>query len=157
MGGHISGAHYNPAGSLACMIRGAISVKETCLYMLSQILGGLVGAAISGYLATKSITVAPGEGITIVQALLVEALFTFALASMVLNVATSKDHQNNSFYGLAIGFTVLVAAFAGGPISGGRTWPQYSLRFSWHNLDIPCWSFYRWNPSSCCLPDYKSA
>jgi aquaporin Z len=52
-------------------------------------------------------------------ALLVEMLYTFALALVVLNVATAKKTEGNSFYGLAIGFTIVVAAFAGGPISGG--------------------------------------
>jgi aquaporin Z len=52
------------------------------------------------------------------KALVVEFLFSFALCYVVLNVATSKDHADNSFYGLAIGFTVLVGAVAAGSISG---------------------------------------
>jgi aquaporin Z len=50
---------------------------------------------------------------------LAEFLFTFALAYVVLNVATAKANAGNSFYGLAIGFTVMVGAFTVGPISGG--------------------------------------
>jgi aquaporin Z len=46
-------------------------------------------------------------------------LFTFALCLVVLNTATAKGTSGNSFYGLAIGFTVVVGAFAGGGVSGG--------------------------------------
>ncbi len=127
MGGHISGAHYNPAVSLACLLRGVISGKDASIYMVSQILGAVAAAVVSGFLAGKNITVAPGDTATVVQALVVELLFTFALASVVLNVATSKDHENNSFYGFAIGFTVLAAAYAGGPISGGAFNPAVAI------------------------------
>jgi aquaporin Z len=49
----------------------------------------------------------------------VEILYTFALALVVLNVATARKTEGNSYYGLAIGFTITAAAFAGGGISGG--------------------------------------
>jgi aquaporin Z len=57
----------------------------------------------------------------------VELLITFALAYVVLNVATSRDHPNNGFYGLAIGFTVAAGAFAVGSISGGVFNPAVAL------------------------------
>jgi aquaporin Z len=60
-------------------------------------------------------------------ALLAEALFTFALAYVVLNAATSGDHEGNSFYGLAIGFTVAAGAFAVGGISGGAFNPAVAV------------------------------
>ena len=69
--------------------------------------------------ARQDVAVAPGDGVSVTSALLVEALFTFALALTVLNVACSDKTKGNSYYGLAIGFTIVVAAFAGGPISGG--------------------------------------
>jgi aquaporin Z len=131
MGGHISGGHYNPAVSLAAFVRGALPAKDLGPYVIAQILGGLLGAALSGYLAGKTIPVAPGAGVDIVRALVVEAVFTFALASVVLNTATSKDHPTNSFYGLAIGFTVVAAAFAGGGISGGAFNPAVGIA---HNV-----------------------
>jgi len=62
---------------------------------------------------------APAASASTLGALLVEILFTFALALVVLNVAASAKTQGNSFYGLAIGFAIVVGAFAGGPISGG--------------------------------------
>ena len=58
---------------------------------------------------------------------LVEILFTFALCLVVLNCATSSGTSNNSFYGLAIGFTVVVGAFAGGAISGGAFNPAVGI------------------------------
>jgi aquaporin Z len=54
-----------------------------------------------------------------VAVLLVEVLYTFALALVVLHVATAPATAGNSYFGLAIGFTIVVGAFAGGPISGG--------------------------------------
>jgi aquaporin Z len=59
--------------------------------------------------------------------LLVEFLYTFALALVVLNSAASAKTHGNSFYGLAIGFTIVVAAFAGGPVSGGAFNPAVGI------------------------------
>lgn len=119
MGGHISGAHYNPAVTLAVLVRGRIKMNEAIMYMVIQILGAIV-AAVGYYLVYgKTAAPAPAPGFNIIKPLLIEVIFTFALASVVLNSATSKNTAGNSFYGLAIGFTVLAAAFAGGPISGG--------------------------------------
>jgi aquaporin Z len=62
---------------------------------------------------------APPPAYVLAQLVFAEFIFTFALAYVVLNVATAKATAGNSFYGLAIGFTVMVGAFAVGPISGG--------------------------------------
>ena len=72
---------------------------------------------------------APGEGYTLMSVgpWLIEILFTFALCLVVLNCATSSGTSNNSFYGLAIGFTVVVGAFAGGAISGGAFNPAVGI------------------------------
>ena len=69
----------------------------------------------------------PDTSINIMKPLFIEVAFTFALASVVLNVATHSKTANNSFYGLAIGFTVLAAAFAGGSISGGAFNPAVGI------------------------------
>jgi aquaporin Z len=69
----------------------------------------------------------PGPTAGIGAALLIEFLFTFALALVILNVATSPATAGNSYYGLAIGFTVTAAAFAGGGISGGAFNPAVSM------------------------------
>ena len=70
---------------------------------------------------------APGEGVNVVQALLAEALYTFALCLVILNVATADKTAGNSFYGLAIGFTIVVATFSAGPISGGAFNPAVGV------------------------------
>ena len=69
----------------------------------------------------------PADGVTITAALVVELLFTFALALVVLNAAASAKTKGNSYYGLAIGFTIVVAAFAGGPMSGGAFNPALAI------------------------------
>jgi aquaporin Z len=119
MGGHVSGAHYNPAISIACAMRKKLPWSEVPPYIAAQ-LAGAVGAALTvrGILG-QTFTIAPAEGIGAITAIAVEALYTFALALVVLNVATIQKTKGNSFYGLAIGFTIVVAAYAGGPLSGG--------------------------------------
>ena len=123
MGGHISGAHYNPAVTVGLIIRKAISPAEAGGYIAAQILGGVAAGFITSMLVGSAITVAPGEGVSMVQCGLAELLFTFMLVSVVLNVATSSDHDGNSFYGLAIGITVTAAAYSIGGISGAALNP----------------------------------
>lgn len=125
MGGHISGAHYNPAVTLAVWMRGALPAKEVAPYMVAQVLGAIAASlAVNGILGE---TFAPAPSIAAGPAIAVEILFTFALALVVLQVATSKATENNSYYGLAIGFTVVVAAFAGGGLSGGAFNPAVGI------------------------------
>jgi aquaporin Z len=119
MGGHISGAHYNPAVTLAVLIRGKIKANEALLYMLAQVIGAIAAAIMYYLIYGKTSAPAPAPGFNILKPLAIETIFTFALAIVVLNVSTAKDTAGNSFYGLAIGFTILAAAVAGGPISGG--------------------------------------
>jgi aquaporin Z len=70
----------------------------------------------------------------LVPALLAEFIFTFALVYVVLNVATAKGTEGNSFYGLAIGFTVLAGAYAVGSISGGAFNPAVAIGGSFMNI-----------------------
>ena len=129
-GGHISGAHYNPAVSLAVFIRRKISGGEMIQYWIVQLIGGFLGAVMS-YVITgnnvAAITHMPGDGVSSMNALLAEVLGTFALAYVVLNVATTKTNEGNSFYGLAIGFTVFAMAVGLGHISGGAFNPAVGL------------------------------
>jgi aquaporin Z len=116
-GGHISGAHYNPAVSMAVFVRGKMSAAEMIIYWVVQIAAGAAAALLaSSVMGINATTPLP---IDLTKVILVEFLFTFALAFVVLNVATAKANENNSFYGLAIGFTVLAGAYAVGGISGG--------------------------------------
>ncbi|OBB66491.1 aquaporin [Mycobacterium sp. 852014-50255_SCH5639931] len=119
-GGHISGGHYNPAVTMAALVRSRIGVHDAIGYWIVQLTAGLLAAVVVGATisASPARAFAP-RGDAMTSALIVESLFTFALAYVVLNVATSKDHADNSFYGLAIGFTVVVGAVSVGGISGG--------------------------------------
>ena len=125
-GGHISGAHYNPAVSVAAMMAGALPKSQLVPYMLSQITGATLAALLVFIITGQTFAPAPG-GVSTLAALMVEVLYTFALAYVVLNVACSKKTQGNSYYGLAIGMTVSAAAFAGGGISGGAFNPAVGI------------------------------
>lgn len=136
-GGHISGGHYNPAVSTAVLIRGKITSNEWFAYVVTQLLGavaaGLMARAVSGH-GTAGPLASTGK------MLIVEFLFTFALAYVVLNVATASGTEGNSFYGLAIGLTVAAGAFAVGGVSGGAFNPAVGLGAS--VLGIFKWSHY---------------
>ena len=127
MGGHVSGGHYNPAVSLAAGFSGKLGKREVLPYWLSQLAGAVVAAlAVQGILG-RTFAPAPGPDASAFATLLVELLFTFALCLVVLNTATHPKTKGNSYYGLAIGFTVLVGAIAGGPISGGAFNPAVGV------------------------------
>lgn len=124
-GGHISGGHFNPAVTLAVWLRGRAPAKDVLPYWIAQLLAGVVAALIVNASAGK--TVLPVAEHDLVLSLVVEFLFTFALAWAVLNTATAKGTANNSFYGLAIGFTVFSGAIAVGSISGAAFNPAVGL------------------------------
>jgi len=127
MGGHVSGGHYNPAVSLAVLLRGKLESRDFVPYVAMQILGGIAGAAVVYLVMGRPFAPAPAEGATALAALLVEVLYTGALCLVVLHSATAPQTTGNSFYGLAIGFTVVAAAFAGGPVSGGAFNPAVGI------------------------------
>jgi aquaporin Z len=138
-GGHISGGHYNPAVSTAVLIRGKIAAADWRAYVVTQFLAAIVAALIARVVSGGGHAGAtPGVG----KMLIVEFLFTFALAYVVLNVATASGTEGNSFYGLAIGFTVAAGAFAVGGISGGAFNPAVALGasvlgiFKWSHIWI---------------------
>jgi aquaporin Z len=113
--------------TLAVTLRGRLPAAQAVPYMLAQLAGAIVAALIARAITGKTFAPAPAAAASMAGAWLVEVLFTFALALVVLNAATSAKTQGNSFYGLAIGFTVVVAAFAGGPISGGAFNPAVGV------------------------------
>ena len=124
-GGHISGGHYNPAVTLAVWLRGKCATAEVPGYMAAQVAGGVLAAVAALYLKGNP-EATPGD-LKIVPSLLAEFLGTFALCWVVLNTATAKATGGNSNYGLAIGFTVMVMAFAVGGISGGAFNPAVAV------------------------------
>jgi aquaporin Z len=128
-GGHISGAHYNPAVTIAVFLRGKCPASDVVPYIAAQIVAAVL-AALVVINCTDTPTAAPRAKLELVPVFLVEFLFTFALAWVVLNVATAKGTTGNSFYGLAIGFTVMAGAFAVGSISGGVFNPAVAVGIS---------------------------
>ena len=124
--GHISGGHLNPAVTLAVWMRGKLATSDVPGYMLGQIGGGIVAAYLVLFMKGHP-TVTPLQFASPVAPLLAEFLGTFALAFVVLIVATAKANSNNSFYGLANGFTVVAAAFALGSYSGGAFNPAVAV------------------------------
>lgn len=140
-GGHVSGGHFNPAVTLAVWIRGKCDTKDVVPYWIAQVAAALVAAWVVGTIkmqgAAQPLALASWK-----PAFLAEFLFTFALCWVVLNVATAKGTSGNSFYGLAIGMTVMVGAFAVGGVSGGAFNPAVATGISamglsfWSNLPV---------------------
>ena len=123
-GGHVSGGHYNPAVTVALYARGKTTASEIGAYWGAQIAGAVIAALIVLFMKGKGAApVAPD----LVRAIVAEFLFTFALCHVVLNVATATGTSGNSFYGLAIGFTVMAGAFAVGGVSGGAFNPAVTI------------------------------
>ena len=139
-GGHISGGHYNPAVTLGVLIRGKVKAADVVPYIVVQILGAVVAATVVKFLRAGIVVVpaTPKVG----PAFVAEFLFTFALVYVVLNAATAEGTSGNSFYGLAIGMTVMTGAFAVGDISGGAFNPAVAVGISvlglasWENIWI---------------------
>lgn len=139
-GGHVSGGHYNPAVTLGVWLRGRCPTSDVPVYWIAQVLAGAAAAAVVGYLK-PGVVATPGT-LAVGPALVAEFLFTFALVNTVLNVATAKATSGNSYYGWAIGSTVLVGAYSVGAISGGAFNPAVAVGLcvmklaAWSNLWI---------------------
>jgi aquaporin Z len=138
-GGHVSGGHFNPAVSTGVLLRGRMLPNEFVAYVITQFAAVVVAGFVVRYVGGREAhAVVASSG----KMLVAEFLMTFALVWVVLNVATSRGTDGNSFYGLAIGFTVLAGAFAVGGISGGAFNPAIALGgmvtglFEWSNIWI---------------------
>jgi aquaporin Z len=136
-GGPVSGGHYNPAVSTAVFLRGKLTAKDYGAYVLVQLCAGvLAGLLVTVAGGKQSAGATAGVG----KMLIVEALFTFTLAYVVLSVATTKATAGNSYFGLAIGFVVVVGAISVGWISGGAFNPAVALgatvlgAFTWSHI-----------------------
>lgn len=132
-GGHISGAHYNPAVTLGIWIRGKCPAADVPGYIISQILGGILAAFLGRYLLgfiPGAAEIVTGGEFDFTGGALAEFLGTFALVWVVLHTATAGGTQGNSFYGLAIGFTVMACAYALGGITGGAFNPAVATGVS---------------------------
>lgn len=124
-GGHISGAHYNPAVTFAFYMRKAISQKEATAYVVAQFLGGIAASLVYGLTHSHFFVVQPTT--TWIRALAIETVFTFLLVWTIIMVAADKRVKGNQYFGLAIGGALMAAAFAGGSLSGGAFNPTVGV------------------------------
>ena len=129
--GSISGCHINPAITLGCMISGRMGVKEGVGYMISQVVGAIVGSAIifvllQGIEVTATTTGANGYTCSTLTAFLAEAIFTFIFVLVVLGV-TDANKGNSSLAGLAIGLTLVLIHIVCIPITGTSVNPARSI------------------------------
>lgn len=127
MGGYISGAHYNPAVTLAVWLRGGMKAKEAVKYMAAQLVGALAAAGVFYAMAQSPFLPTSGQGLGLGLVVTSEILFTLALALTVLHVATSDKIKDNYYYGAAIGLVVMAGGFAVGPVSGAAFNPALGL------------------------------
>jgi aquaporin Z len=133
--GHVSGGHLNPAVTLGVFLRGKASAADLVGYWVAQVLAGVVAALAVLYL--KGDVAAVAAPLPAAPALLAEFLFTFALVFVVLNVATARGTEGNSYFGFAIGGTVLVGAYAVGAISGAAFNPAVAVGAVVMGLVVP--------------------
>jgi aquaporin Z len=122
--GPVSGGHFNPAVTVACFICNRIGFGEFLIYLLSQTLGALLGAATYAFLFMQSFNIAPMPGFSWDQAAAVEIIYTMMLCFVVLSCAVA---QSKDFAPLAIGFVLVAGAHGGGAISGGCFNPAIAL------------------------------
>lgn len=126
MGGYISGGHYNPAVTTAVLVRGKIGWLDALVYMIVQLVAGVAAALFYIAITGQKFIPQPDIQATFATATVMEAIYTFALASVVLHTATSEEKEGNNYFGLAIGLVVLAGAFAGG-LSGGAYNPAVGV------------------------------
>lgn len=138
-GGHISGGHFNPAVSAGLAARKKLTGGDIGTYIGAQLVGAGAAAGLAMACFSHGVEITPLR-VNLVPALISEFLFTFALVWTVMNVATAKANANNSFYGLAIGGSVLAGAYTVGSISGGAFNPAVAVglgilgKLSWANV-----------------------
>ena len=136
MGAHISGAHYNPAVSLAMLINKKLSPKELGFYIFYQLLGAVFATYTLYFLGNEDFSVVSNTS-DITQFIVAEILFTFLLVFVILNVALNKNIEGNQYFGLAIGLTVTAGAFSVGDISGAVFNPAISFGASVYSFVDP--------------------
>ena len=136
MGAHISGAHYNPAVSLAMLINKKLSPKEMGFYIFFQLLGAVFAIYTLNFLGNEDFSVVSNTS-DISQFIVAEILFTFLLVFVILNVALNRNIEGNQYFGLAIGLTVTAGAFSVGDISGAVFNPAISFGASVYSFVDP--------------------
>ena len=125
-GGHLSGAHFNPAVSLAACMRGKLATGEMVQYMVAQLVGASLGWVVHRILMGGSTEPMPVGDHVVWHGMLGEALLTFVLVTVVLNMTSSRS-SGNPVGGLAIGFALAVGVMTIGGVSGGALNPAVGL------------------------------
>ena len=125
--GNISGAHLNPAVTIAFTIAGRFKLKQVFPYITSQLAGAFLASITLKYLFPSNETLgATLPAGTEMQSFILEFILTFFLMLVIINVATGSKEQG-MFAGLAIGSTVLLEAMFAGPVSGANMNPVRSI------------------------------
>lgn len=127
IGGHISGAHYNPAVTIAAWLYKKISTTNAIGYIISQMVGSLLAAAVFQLLTTHLWSASSAAGVTTISAIAIEALLTSILCGVILTVTATEKFVGNHIYGIAIGLTLTAIAFVGGSLSGGAFNPAVGI------------------------------
>jgi aquaporin Z len=136
-GGHISGAHFNPAVTLGVLIRGKVAMSDVPGYLIAQIVGGILAAMLGSHLIGSiegAVGISTGGVFDFMDGVIAEFLGTFALVWVILHSATAKGTEGNSFYGLAIGFTITACAYSLGGVTGGAFNPAVAIGVSFAEM-----------------------
>jgi len=134
-GAYASGAHFNPAVTLAVFIRKKLHLRDLWFYWIVQLAAGVVAGYVTLYF--KGNVSGMDINLDTMKVLVAEFIFTFALCFVVLNVITTKATEGNSFYGFAVGFTVLAGAYAVGAVSSAAFNPAVALGMA--IMDMGMW------------------
>lgn len=129
-GAKISGAHYNPAVTMAYWATGSLPQKSMWAYILSQTAGALIGCLVIFYLAGTAFQTIPSSAITPVQYGLVELLFVFLLCMLYLTLFLTEYFRNNNIHGLVIGLSYAGILLIGEPITGSSFNPSVAAAAS---------------------------
>jgi aquaporin Z len=125
--GHISGGHFNPAITFGFVVTRRIKLTLAAVYWFAQLLGAVCAAFILRYFftqtAVKLTAPAPAAGFSDWKALLLEAIMTFFLVWAVWATAVDPRGAFKAIAGLAIGLTITIDVFVGGPITGAAMNP----------------------------------
>jgi aquaporin Z len=129
--GDVSGAHFNPAVSIACFVSMRLSFGELMVYMLVQLFGAALGCMTYSLLFYQSFNIAPMLGFQWYQAAIAELCFTMMLCFVVLSTVfparQSPQETPPQFAPLAIGMVLVAGAHGAGAISGGCFNPAIAL------------------------------